>query len=294
MTKPLFNGACTALITPFTENGIDLPAFEKLIENQVQSGIQALVVLGTTGEPATMTAQEKKLAIECCVSTVSGRVPVIAGAGSNNTAAAAEAAVLARTLKADAVLAVTPYYNKCTPKGLHAHYEAIASAGLPVIIYNVPGRTGLNITPAVLESLSDISGLVAIKEASGSIDQLTDMLSRCGDRFTFYSGEDGLTLPMLALGAQGVISVASNILPADMQKLCELFFSGEVAQAAQLQIKLYPLIKALFCEVNPIPVKTAASLMGICSLALRLPLTQMEESNRARLVAAMREYGINI
>ena len=166
--------------------------------------------------------------------------------------------------------------------------------GLPVIIYNVPGRTGLNITPPVLESLADISGLVAVKEASGNIDQLTDMISRCGERYTFYSGEDGLVLPMLALGAQGVISVLSNILPADMQKLCELFFGKEIQQAADLQIKLYPLIKALFCEVNPIPVKTAASLMGICSANMRLPLTQMEDANRARLVSAMREYGINI
>ena len=172
--------------------------------------------------------------------------------------------------------------------------QAIASVGLPVIIYNVPGRTGLNITPPVLESLADISGLVAVKEASGNIDQLTDMISRCGERYTFYSGEDGLVLPMLALGAQGVISVLSNILPADMQKLCELFFGKEIQQAADLQIKLYPLIKALFCEVNPIPVKTAASLMGICSANMRLPLTQMEDANRARLVSAMREYGINI
>ena len=251
-------------------------------------------MLGTTGEPPTMTPQEKKAAIQCCVSTAAGRVPIIAGAGSNNTAAAVEAAELARSLKADAVLSVTPYYNKCTPKGLHEHYQAIASVGLPVIIYNVPGRTGLNITPPVLESLADISGLVAVKEASGNIDQLTDMISRCGERYTFYSGEDGLVLPMLALGAQGVISVLSNILPADMQKLCELFFGKEIQQAADLQIKLYPLIKALFCEVNPIPVKTAASLRGICSANMRLPLTQMEDANRARLVSAMREYGINI
>lgn len=294
MNQPIFKGACTALITPFTDNGIDLPAFERLIDSQIQSGIQALVVLGTTGEPPTMTPQEKKAAIQCCVRTAAGRVPIIAGAGSNNTAAAVEAAELARSLKADAVLSVTPYYNKCTPKGLHEHYQAIASVGLPVIIYNVPGRTGLNITPPVLESLADISGLVAVKEASGNIDQLTDMISRCGERYTFYSGEDGLVLPMLALGAQGVISVLSNILPADMQKLCELFFGKEIQQAADLQIKLYPLIKALFCEVNPIPVKTAASLMGICSANMRLPLTQMEDANRARLVSAMREYGINI
>ena len=294
MNQPLFKGACTALITPFTDNGVDLNAFERLIDAQIQSGIQALVVLGTTGEPATMTPQEKQAAIQCCVSTVSGRVPVIAGAGSNNTSAAVEAARLARSLKADAILSVTPYYNKCTPKGLHAHYEAIASVGLPVIIYNVPGRTGLNITPPVLESLADIPELAAVKEASGSIDQLTDMLARCGDRFTFYSGEDGLTLPMLSLGAQGVISVASNILPADMQKLCELFFSGDINTAAKLQIKLYPLIKALFCEVNPIPVKTVAALMGICRQTMRLPLTQMEEANRSRLISAMREYGVNI
>ena len=294
MNQPIFKGACTALITPFTDNGIDLPAFERLIDSQIQSGIQALVVLGTTGEPPTMTPQEKKAAIQCCVSTAAGRVPIIAGAGSNNTAAAVEAAELARSLKADAVLSVTPYYNKCTPKGLHEHYQAIASVGLPVIIYNVPGRTGLNITPPVLESLADISGLVAVKEASGNIDQLTDMISRCGERYTFYSGEDGLVLPMLALGAQGVISVLSNILPADMQKLCELFFGKEIQQAADLQIKLYPLIKALFCEVNPIPVKTAASLMGICSANMRLPLTQMEDANRARLVSAILEYGINI
>lgn len=195
MNQPIFKGACTALITPFTDNGIDLPAFERLIDSQIQSGIQALVVLGTTGEPPTMTPQEKKAAIQCCVSTAAGRVPIIAGAGSNNTAAAVEAAELARSLKADAVLSVTPYYNKCTPKGLHEHYQAIASVGLPVIIYNVPGRTGLNITPPVLESLADISGLVAVKEASGNIDQLTDMISRCGERYTFYSGEDGLVLP---------------------------------------------------------------------------------------------------
>ena len=294
MNKPLFKGACTALITPFTSQGPDFPAFEKLIDAQIQAGIQALVVLGTTGEPATMTPAEKRSVIDCCVKTVSGRVPVIAGAGSNNTAAAAEAALLAHELKADAVLAVTPYYNKCTVKGLHAHYEAIARAGLPVLAYNVPGRTGLNITPAALESLADISGLIAIKEASGNIDQLTDMISRCGDRFTYYSGEDGLTLPMLALGAQGVISVASNILPADMQQLCGLFFSGNVSAAAQLQLKLYPLIKALFCEVNPIPVKTAASLLGMCGETLRLPLTSMEEANRARLISAMRGYGLNI
>lgn len=292
MNKPLFEGTCTALITPFASQGPDLAAFEKLIDAQLQAGIQALVVLGTTGEPATMTPSEKRSVIDCCIKTVAGRIPVIAGAGSNNTAAAAEAALLARELKADAVLAVTPYYNKCTVKGLHAHYEAIAQAGLPVIAYNVPGRTGLNITPSALESLADIPELVAIKEASGNIDQLTDMISRCGDRFTYYSGEDGLTLPMLALGAKGVISVASNILPADMQKLCELFFSGNISAAAQLQLKLYPLIKALFCEVNPIPVKTAAALLGICEETMRLPLTSMEDVNRSRLISAMRGYGL--
>ena len=273
---------------------------EQFIENNSKKIIYgiiavALVVGAVLGiKHGYLIPQEKKAAIQCCVSTAAGRVPIIAGAGSNNTAAAVEAAELARSLKADAVLSVTPYYNKCTPKGLHEHYQAIASVGLPVIIYNVPGRTGLNITPPVLESLADISGLVAVKEASGNIDQLTDMISRCGERYTFYSGEDGLVLPMLALGAQGVISVLSNILPADMQKLCELFFGKEIQQAADLQIKLYPLIKALFCEVNPIPVKTAASLMGICSANMRLPLTQMEDANRARLVSAMREYGINI
>ncbi len=289
----LFRGCGTALVTPFTEDGVNFDAFGALIDFQLDNGIDALIVLGTTGEPSTMTDQEKADALAYAVGRAKGRVPVIAGAGGNDTRRAIEAAKVARDAGADALLIVTPYYNKTTQQGLIAHYTAIADAtDLPIVVYNVPGRTGLNMTAQTLNILADHPHIVAMKEASGNIEQITEMFRLCHDRIAIYSGNDDHIVPFLGLGGEGVISVLSNICPRDTHELVAAFHRGELDASRALQFKLNPLAQAIFTEVNPIPVKTALNLMGIAAGPLRLPLVPMQEGTLARLKAEMQKAGL--
>ena len=289
----IFTGSAVAIITPFTKDGVDFPAFEKLIERQIALGTQCIVVCGTTGEPATMTAAERESVIRFCIEHTNGRIPVVVGTGSNCTDDAVKNSENAQKWGADGLLVVTPYYNKCSPMGLKAHYKAISDAvTLPIIAYSVPSRTGVNISASLMAELAQIENVAAIKEASGNMDQVVAIAHACGDAIDIYSGEDALTVPMMSMGAKGVISVAANIVPGDVQAMCSSALAGNFEAAAAAQKKLYPLIKALFCEVNPIPVKSAAAAMGLCSSTLRLPLTEMAPENLERLISAMRQYGI--
>ncbi len=289
----IFTGSATALITPFTKDGVDFEAFKRLIDFQIENGTDALVVCGTTGEPATMTYEERATVVKFAIDYINKRVPVIVGTGSNATHIAVSNSKVAYEAGADALLVVTPYYNKCTQEGLYRHFEAVCAATpLPVICYSVPGRTGVNITPETLERLADLETMTAIKEASGSMDQITDIAVRVKDKLDIYSGDDGIIMPVLSVGGKGVISVASNILPKEVHKLCEDFFNGNIEEATKMQLKLYPLVKALFCEVNPIPVKTAASLIGFGECNLRLPLCDMSEKNLEYLKKEMKNFGI--
>ncbi len=295
MTKQhvVFTGCATALVTPFTEDGLNLEAFGRLIDWQIEQGVDGLVVCGTTGEPSTMTAEERDQAIGFALQRAAGRVPVIAGVGGNDTREVLAAARRAEALGADALLAVTPYYNKTTQDGLIAHFTAVADAtALPVILYNVPSRTGLNITPATLDALADHPRITAIKEASGDIAQITEMFRTCHDRIAIYSGNDDHVVPFLGLGGEGVISVVSNIAPRDMHDLVAAFHAGDMAASRALQFKLNPLAQALFTEVNPIPVKTALNLMGMHAGPLRLPLVPMRADHRERLELTMQAVGI--
>ena len=289
----IFTGSAVAIITPFTKDGVDFPAFEKLIERQIALGTQCIVVCGTTGEPATMTAAERESVVRFCIEHTNGRIPVVVGTGSNCTDDAVKNSENAQKWGADGLLVVTPYYNKCSPIGLKAHYKAISDAvTLPIIAYSVPSRTGVNISASLMAELAQIENVASIKEASGNMDQVVAIAHACGDAIDIYSGEDALTVPMMSMGAKGVISVAANIVPGDVQAMCSSALAGNFEAAAAAQKKLYPLIKALFCEVNPIPVKSAAAAMGLCSSTLRLPLTEMAPENLERLISAMRQYGI--
>lgn len=289
----IFTGSAVAIITPFTKDGVDFPAFEKLIERQIALGTQCIVVCGTTGEPATMTAAERESVVRFCIEHTNGRIPVVVGTGSNCTDDAVKNSENAQKWGADGLLVVTPYYNKCSPMGLKAHYKAISDAvTLPIIAYSVPSRTGVNISASLMAELAQIENVAAIKEASGNMDQVVAIAHACGDAIDIYSGEDALTVPMMSMGAKGVISVAANIVPGDVQAMCSSALAGNFEAAAAAQKKLYPLIKALFCEVNPIPVKSAAAAMGLCSSTPRLPLTEMAPENLERLISAMRQYGI--
>ncbi len=289
----IFTGSAVAIITPFTKDGVDFPAFEKLIERQIALGTQCIVVCGTTGEPATMTAAERESVIRFCIEHTNGRIPVVVGTGSNCTDDAVKNSENAQKWGADGLLVVTPYYNKCSPMGLKAHYKAISDAvTLPIIAYSVPSRTGVNISASLMAELAQIENVAAIKEASGNMDQVVAIAHACGDAIDIYSGEDALTVPMMSMGAKGVISVAANIVPGDVQAMCSSALAGNFEAAAAAQKKLYPLIKALFCEVNPIPVKSAAAAMRLCDGTLRLPLTEMAPENLELLISAMRQYGI--
>lgn len=291
----IFEGSGVALVTPFTKDGIDFDAYGRLVEFQIQNGTRAIIACGTTGEPSTMSFDERLSVIRYTVEKVHGRIPVVASTGGNNTAEVIRASLAAQEVGADALMVVTPYYNKATQKGLIAHYTAIADAvSLPIIIYNVPGRTGVNMLPATLATLSHHPHIAAMKEASGNIEQFADMARLCEDRITLYSGEDALTLVTMALGGKGVISVAANIVPQDVAALCDAMFQNDLVAARQIQFKLNPLIKALFSEVNPIPVKTALGLMGMCSPSMRLPLCAMEDATYQGLCDAMRTYGLSI
>ena len=293
--KPIFTGAATALVTPLTENGVDYAAFEKLINWQIESGIDALVICGTTGEASTLTDEEHRQVLKFAAEVVSGRVPIIAGTGSNDTAYAIDMTKYACELGYDAMLVVTPYYNKTTQKGLIAMFKAIADASTkPLILYNVPSRTGVNIEPATYAALADHPMICAIKEAGGNISKIVETAALVGDKLDIYSGNDDQIVPILACGGKGVISVLSNVVPRETSDICKTFFAGNVKEAMDMQIKYLPLTNALFCEVNPIPAKAAMAALGFCENYLRLPLIPMEEGHEAMLRQKMREVGINV
>ena len=293
MKNLIFRGIATAMVTPMTATGVDYDALARFIDFQLEEGINALVAVGTTGESATLTPQERKEVIRFTVERVAGRVPVIAGTGTNNTQHVLEFTKSACDDGADAVLVVTPYYNKATQAGLIAHFTAVADASdKPVILYNVPSRTGCNLLPDTVAVLAKHPNIAAIKEASGNMGQVVELAAKCGDDIAIYSGEDGITLPILSMGGQGCISVASNVVPRTMVSLADTFFRGDVAEAARMQRELWPLILLLFCEVNPIPAKAAVSAMGYGEEHIRLPLTPMEDAHRAALYAEMKKLGV--
>ncbi len=293
MKKTVFRGVATAIATPLTENGVDFAQFARLIEMQIAAGVDAIVAVGTTGEGSTLTDEEHKEAIRFCVEKVAGRVPVIAGTGSNDTAYAISLTKFACEVGADAMLLVTPYYNKATQKGMEISFRAIADASTkPCILYNVPSRTGCNLLPETVLALADHPNIVAIKEACGNISQIAKLASLVGDKMDIYSGNDDQIVPILSLGGAGVISVLSNIMPVETKKICTDYFEGRCAEALSAQLRLLPLIDALFCEVNPIPVKAALAAMGYGENYLRLPLTPMEPQNEEKLLALMKEEGI--
>lgn len=293
MKNTIFTGSATALVTPINNRGVDFDALEKIIDFQISNSTDALVVCGTTGEAPTLEDNEHLAAIECAVSVTKGRIPVIAGTGSNNTAHAVMMNKEAEKLGADGVLWVAPYYNKSTQRGLIEHYRTLASStNLPAILYNVPSRTGSDILPATVAELSKIENIVAIKEATGDVARTVDIISRCGDAIDVYSGNDDVIVPMMSVGAKGVISVLSNVMPLQTHEMCELCLSGDYVKAGQMQVQLFPLIKALFCEVNPIPVKTAMNLMGFEAGELRLPLFEMEDANLELLSKEMKKLNL--
>ena len=295
MKQIIFKGMATALVTPMTAQGVDYEALGRLIDFQLENGINALVSVGTTGESATLTPQERKDVISFTIDRVAGRVPVIAGTGTNNTAHAIDFSVSADKAGADALLVVTPYYNKATQNGLIAHFTAIADkVNKPIILYNVPSRTGCNLLPATVAELAKHPNIAAIKEASGNMSQVVDLIARCGEDITVYSGEDGLTVPILSMGGMGTISVLSNVVPKEAVAMTDAFFAGRIQEAAQWQCRLLPLVDCLFSEVNPIPAKAALSAMGFGEEHLRLPLTPMEPENREKLFAQLRKLGVQV
>ena len=295
MKNTIFTGAATAIITPFTQEGVDWDAFGRLIDMQLAGGINGIVAAGTTGEGSTLSDREHEDVISFCVKRVAGRVPVIAGTGSNNTAHAVERTKIACSAGADAVLLVTPYYNKTTQRGLIASFSAIADASsVPCILYNVPSRTGLNMLPETLAVLAKHERIAAVKEACGNISQVAKERLLCGDELDVYSGCDDQIVPTLSLGGKGIISVIANILPKETAEICSRFFSGDVQGAAALQLKMLPLMNQLMIETNPIPAKAACAAMGFGRNLLRLPLVEMEEGNRQKLLALMREAGLEV
>ena len=295
MKHTIFTGMATAMVTPMTGSGVDYEALERFIEFQIMNGINALVAVGTTGESATLSPEERREVIRFTLEKAGGRVPVIAGTGTNDTAHAINYSVDACKEGADALLIVTPYYNKATQNGLMAHYNAIADAvDRPIILYNVPSRTGCNLLPATVEKLAQHENIVGIKEASGNMAQVVELFARCRDTIDVYSGEDALTVPMMAMGAKGAISVLSDVAPAEAVRMSDAALAGDFQTAAKLQCDFLPLINALFSEVNPIPAKAAVSAMGYGEEDIRLPLTPMEPEHRKVLFSEMRKLGINV
>ena len=292
MKKTIFKGMASALITPMNEKGVDYEAFGRFIDFQIENGINALVAVGTTGENATLEPEEQKEVIRFAVERAAGRVPVIAGTGTNNTEHVLANTKAACEVGADAILVVTPYYNKATQNGLIKHFTTVADAStVPVILYNVPGRTGCNLLPKTVAKLAEHPNIVAIKEATGNMSQMVELTALCGDKIDIYSGEDALTVPFISMGAAGTISVLSNVVPKLAVEMTDKALSGDFTGAAALQCKLLPLISALFSEVNPIPAKAAVSAMGFGEDYLRLPLTPMEDATRAVLYTEMRKLG---
>lgn len=291
--EPIFRGAATALITPLTENGVDYESFGRLIDWQISEGIDALVIAGTSGEGSTLTDEEHRAVLKFCIEKIAGRVPAIAGTGSNETDYAISLTKYASDLGYNGMLVVTPYYNKATQKGLVKMYNAIAEVSeAPIVVYNVPSRTGINIEPSTYAELAKNPKLNTIKEANGNISKIVETVSLVGDTMTMYSGNDDQIVPILSMGGQGVISVLSNLMPAQTSLMCKKFFEGDVAGSAKMQCELLPLINALFSEVNPIPVKAAMAAMGFCENYVRLPLTPMEKEHEEKLLALMKEQNL--
>ena len=289
----MFEGVLTALVTPFRDGKVDEAALRALVERQVSAGIDGLVPCGSTGESATLSHAEHQRVVEIVVDAAANRVPVIAGTGSNNTQEAIELTRHAVDAGADGALLISPYYNKPTPQGLVEHYTAVARATeFPLFTYNIPGRTGTNILPETMARLAEIDHVVGVKEACGDLEQITETISRCPDDFAVLSGDDVLTLPMLAIGARGVISTTSNIAPSEMCELVHAFREGHVERAQRRHYELLPLFDALFCETNPIPVKAALHALGLVGPEIRLPLTPMGEPNRERLQLVLKELGL--
>ena len=295
MKKTVFTGVGTAIVTPMNANGVDYDAFGRLIDWQIEEGVNALVIAGTTGEGSTLTDAEHKEVLRFAMEKTNRRVPLVAGTGSNDTAYAIELTKYACELDYDAMLLVTPYYNKATQRGLIESFTAIADASTkPCILYNVPSRTGCNLTPASCAVLAKHENIVGIKEASGNISQVAEIAALTNGEFDIYSGNDDQIVPLLSLGGKGVISVLSNILPKKTVEICDKFFAGDVAGSCKLQLELLPLINSLFCEVNPVPVKAAMAHMGYTENVLRSPLYPMEEANEEKLLKNMRAQGINV
>ena len=296
MKKTLFTGMATAIVTPMSSDGsVDYEAMGRFIDFQIENGINALVVMGTTGENATLEPEEQKEVIAFTVKKTAGRVPVIAGTGTNNTAHVLENTKNACEVGVDGILVVTPYYNKATQAGLIKHFTMIADASeVPVILYNVPGRTGCALTPKTVAALAEHPNIVGLKEATGNMAQMVELMHLCGDKIDIYSGEDALTVPMMAMGGSGTISVLSNVLPAESVAMTDACKAGDFKTAAAMQCKFLPLINALFSQVNPIPVKAAAAALGFGDDALRLPLTPMEEPFRTAMFEEMRKLGMNV
>jgi 4-hydroxy-tetrahydrodipicolinate synthase len=289
----MFTGSLVAIVTPFRKGRLDERAFGDLIEWQIAKGTNGIVPCGTTGESATLSHEEHNRVIELTVEVVRRRVPVVAGTGSNSTDEAIALTKHARQAGADGALLITPYYNKPTQEGLYRHYKAVAEAvDLPLVLYNIPGRTGVNMLPATIARLSAIKSVVGVKEGSGSVQQASDIVQMCGDRLTVLAGDDALTLPMMAVGGRGVITVTANIVPHDMANLVAAFAAGQIAEARAIHFKLSPLFAALFFETNPIPVKEALGMMGKIDPELRLPLCPMGQENREKLVRVLKEAGL--
>lgn len=290
----MLKGSIVALVTPFKGDKVDEAAYKKMVDWQIKEGTSGIVPCGTTGESPTLSEKEHEQVIEICVQAVAKRIPVIAGAGSNSTSEAVHMTKYAAKVGTDAVLVVTPYYNKPTNKGIYLHYKAVSeSADIPIILYNIAGRTARNIEPDLMAKLaSDFKNIVGVKESSGSLEQMLRIKEMCPKDFIMTSGDDALTLPVLAIGGVGVISVAANIVPRDVAALVSAFHKGDLKKAQEINLKLMPLIRALFIETNPIPVKKACELMGLCNGSLRLPMCDMEEANLAKLKQGLKSYGL--
>lgn len=289
----LFKGSGVAIVTPFNDEGIDLKKLEELLEWHIESGTDAIIICGTTGEASTMTEQERKDAIKLTVDVVKKRIPVIAGTGNNCTQSSVDMSKWAESVGVDGLLVITPYYNKTTQKGLVEHFKAVASeVKIPIIAYNVPGRTGMNIQPKTLKELCKIENIVAIKEASGDISQIAEMKALCRDKIDIYSGNDDQVIPILSVGGIGVISVLANIIPKDMHNMCKLFSEGKIEEALKIQLDSFALIKAMFIETNPIPIKTSMNVLGMNAGKLRLPLCDMSQANLEVLKTELKNYGL--
>jgi 4-hydroxy-tetrahydrodipicolinate synthase len=289
----MLQGAITAIVTPFKDGKLDETAYRELIEFQIKGGIHGIVPCGTTGESATLYHEEHKRVVESCVDQVKKRVPVVAGTGSNNTAEALELTKHAQTAGADYALMITPYYNKPTQEGLYQHFKTIADkTSIPIVVYNVPSRTSVNLLPETVARLAEFPNIVAIKEATGDLKQCAKIVELCGDKITLISGDDFTVLPLLAIGGKGVISVVSNVVPQDMSGMCDAFAKGDLATAQKLHYKMWPLMEAMFYETNPTPAKTALKMMGKITGEVRQPLCPMSPANEDKLRQVLQKYGL--